>query len=153
MANPFVHIELSTDDLSKAKEFYRGVFGWKLSDMPMGPGMTYTMVDVGTGVGGGMQAKPMPEAPTAWLPYVEVDNVDTTIGKARQGGAHVIVERQEVPGMGALGIFVDPTGAMLGVWQSTRKAPAAKPAAKKTAKKAAPKKAAPKKAAKKSKKR
>ncbi|MDA0337541.1 MAG: VOC family protein [bacterium] len=51
MANPFVHIELSTDDVAKAKKFYRGVFDWKLADMPMGPDMVYTMIDVGKGVG------------------------------------------------------------------------------------------------------
>ena len=64
MANPFAHIELSTDDLSQAKKFYKKVFAWKLNDAK---GMPYTMVDVGKGTGGGMQKKQMP-GPTAWLP-------------------------------------------------------------------------------------
>src|ERR1043166_4140002 len=114
MANPFVHIELNTDDVGRAKKFYKSVFQWKLSDMKM-PGMTYTMVDVGKGVGGGMQKKPMPDAPTAWLPYVEVDDVKKTVAKAQKAGAQVMVDYMEIPGTGAIGIFVDPNGAALGV--------------------------------------
>ena len=38
MANPFVHVELSTTDIAKAKSFYGQLFSWKLEDMPMGPG-------------------------------------------------------------------------------------------------------------------
>ena len=34
MGNPFVHIELQTKDLAKAKEFYSKLFDWKLEDMP-----------------------------------------------------------------------------------------------------------------------
>ena len=70
MPNPFAHIELTTADLPAAQKFYSKVFAWKLRDMP---GMNYTMIDVGGGTGGGMQAKPMPEAPTGWMPYVQVD--------------------------------------------------------------------------------
>jgi hypothetical protein len=51
MANPFVHVELQTQDLSKAKKFYKSLFDWKLQDIPK---MDYTMVDVGKGTGGGM---------------------------------------------------------------------------------------------------
>lgn len=130
MANPFVHIELSTDDVKAAKKFYKGLFKWKVEDMKMGPGMTYTMLDVGkTGAGGGMQAKPMPEMATAWLPYVEVDDVKKTIARAAKLGANIVVPYQPLPGMGALGVFVDPHGATLGVWEKQKKA-AKKPAKK-----------------------
>ena len=79
MPNPFAHIELTTDNLKAAQKFYSKVFAWKLSDVP---GMNYTMINVGTGVGGGMQSKPMPEAPTGWMPYVQVDDVKATVAKA-----------------------------------------------------------------------
>ena len=134
MPNAFVHVELSTDDVSKAKQFYKRVFAWKLKDQKMGPGMTYTMLDVGKGVGGGMMKKSMPEAPTAWLSYVEVDDVKKTLAKARNAGAQVVVDYQEIGAMGAIGVFVDPAGAALGVWQNAKK-PARKPAKKPAAKK------------------
>jgi predicted enzyme related to lactoylglutathione lyase len=44
MANPFVHVELATTDLDKAKSFYRSLFSWQLEDVDMGSGMSYTMV-------------------------------------------------------------------------------------------------------------
>ena len=48
MANPFVHVELHTKDLAKAKTFYGQLFGWQLQDTPMpGGGGTYTMIGVG----------------------------------------------------------------------------------------------------------
>ncbi len=49
------------------------------------PPWPYTMIDVGGGVGGGLQKKPMPEQPTAWLPYVEVDDVKATMAKVFEG--------------------------------------------------------------------
>src|SRR5258706_8361974 len=52
MANPFVHVELSSNDLGAAKTCYGKLFDWKLGDMPMGPDMTYTMINVGEGTGG-----------------------------------------------------------------------------------------------------
>jgi hypothetical protein len=97
----------------------------------MAPG--YLGIDVGKGTGGGMQKKPMPEAPTSWLPYVEVDDVKKTIAKAKKLGAKIMVEYMAIGDMGAIGVFVDPSGAGLGVWELAKKP------AKKTAKKAAKK--------------
>ena len=56
MANPFVHVELNTTDLDKAKSFYTGLFDWQLEEMPM-PGGTYTLIKVGSGTGGGMMSR------------------------------------------------------------------------------------------------
>ena len=151
MANDFAHCELSTGDLATAKKFYASIFNWKLKDMP---GMPYTMVDVGKGkTGGGMQPHPMPGSPSAWMPYVTVADVKATLAKAKAAGANIVLDYQPIGDMGAIGVFVDPQGASLGVWESAKKAPAPKKAAKKkAAPKKAAKKAAPKKAAKKKKK-
>jgi hypothetical protein len=46
MANPFVHVELQTQDPAKARGFYKGLFDWELQDTP---GMDYTMINVGQG--------------------------------------------------------------------------------------------------------
>lgn len=134
MGNPFVHIELNTDDLGVAKKFYKKVFDWTLKDMPE---VGYTMVDVGKrGAGGGMQKKPMPEAPNNWLPYVEVDDVKKTVAKAEKAGAKVLAPFMEIGEMGAIAVLADPTGAAFGVWAQAKKpAKKAKKAAKKAKKK------------------
>jgi predicted enzyme related to lactoylglutathione lyase len=145
MGNAFVHIELATDDLTAAKSFYKTLFDWKLADMP-GGGMEYTMLDVGKGTGGGMMKKPMAEAPTAWTPYVAVEDVSKTLEKAKDAGARVVVERTEIGGgMGAFGVLIDPTGAALGVWEMAKKAASKKKAPKKKASKKAKKPAKKKK--------
>lgn len=121
MANPFVHIELATTDIGKAKEFYGSLFNWKLEDVPMGPGVTYTMVGVGEGTGGGMMAHPVPGAPSAWLAYVQVDDVAAATKKASSLGAKVMRDVTPIPGHGSFSVIVDPTGAHLALWQQQAK--------------------------------
>jgi uncharacterized protein len=121
MANPFVHVELATSDVGKAKAFYGKLFDWKLEDMPMGDGQSYTLIGVGDGTGGGMMKNPMPNGGSMWLPYVLVDDIKAATQKARSLGANVMKDVTEVMGMGSLSIFTDPTGAMIGLWQPKSK--------------------------------
>ena len=116
MANPFVHVELNTTDVDKAKVFYTKLFAWKLEDVPM-PGGSYTMISVGEGTGGGMMKQPMPGAPSMWLAYVQVDDIAAATQKAKALGATVIKDVTEVMGAGSLSIITDPTGAPLGLWK------------------------------------
>jgi predicted enzyme related to lactoylglutathione lyase len=145
MGNDFVHSELATGDLEGAKKFYKSLFTWKLKQL--GPDMgNYVLIDTGSkSSGGGMAPKMMPEQPTAWTPYVQVDSVKRTIAKAESLGAKIVMAYQPIGDMGAIGIFVDPTGAALGVWEKSAPPPPAKKAAKKPAAKKAPAKKAKKK--------
>ena len=120
MANPFVHIELNTTDVEKAKDFYKQLFDWKLTDMEMGPSGTYTMIDVGEGTGGGLLKNPEPGMPSFWLSYVLVDDIKTATEKAKSLGARIFKDSIEVPNMGWLSIITDPTGATLGLWQTKK---------------------------------
>src|SRR6266567_4060155 len=113
MANPFVHVELQTNDAVSARKFYTSLFGWKLQDVPI-PGGTYTMIDVGGGTGGGMMRNPVPGAPSHWLSYVGVD--DST-KKAKELGAMVLMDVTEVGEFGWMSVITDPTGAILAMWK------------------------------------
>ena len=121
MANPFVHVELGTTDIERAKSFYRSLFDWQLNDVEMGAGMTYTMIGVGEGTGGGMMKHPNPGGPSAWLPYVVVDDIGAATGKAKSLGATIMHDVTAVMDEGSFSIIVDPTGAMLGLWQPKAK--------------------------------
>jgi hypothetical protein len=114
MGNPFVHVELLTGDIDKAKDFYGKLFDWKLEDIP---GMDYTMVNVGEGTGGGMMKAPSPDIPPQWLPYVQVKDVAKSIEKAKGLGGTVMKELAEVPGMGWFGVLIDPAGAAFAIWK------------------------------------
>ena len=116
MANPFVHVELHSTDLKKAKTFYSQLFGWKLEDMPLAEG-AYTMIQVGQGTGGGMMQQVVPGAPSSWLAYVLVDDINVATTKAKALGAKVMKDVTEVMGAGWFSIISDPAGAALGLWQ------------------------------------
>ena len=117
MANPFVHVELHTSDLKRAKEFYGKLFDWKLEDTPMPGGGSYTMINVGNGTGGGMLTSPTPGVPPHWLTYVGVDDVRAATQKAKQLGAKVVQDVMEVGEHGTMSVIPDPTGATLAMWQ------------------------------------
>jgi uncharacterized protein len=122
VANPFVHVELNTPDPQKAKSFYSELFQWHLEDVPNPavPTGTYTIIKVGEGTGGGIM-KQIPDGPSGWLAYVEVDDIRVATKKAESLGGEVMKDVTEVVGMGWLSFIRDPTGAVLGLWQSRPK--------------------------------
>ena len=118
MANPFIHVELNTADPEKAKAFYSKLFQWQLEEMPNTaiPAGSYTMINVGEGTGGGIM-KQVPDGPSGWLAYVQVDDIHGATKKAKSLGGEVMKDVTEVMGMGWLSFIRDPTGAILGLWQ------------------------------------
>jgi predicted enzyme related to lactoylglutathione lyase len=114
MANPFVHVELATTDVTKAKAFYTGLFDWHLEEVP---GMDYTLIKVGAGTGGGIMKTVEPDSPSYWLAYVLVDDAVVATDKARSLGATICKEVTEITGIGWFSVITDPTGATLALWQ------------------------------------
>lgn len=124
MPNPFIHVELNSTDPVAARQFYQGMFDWELKDLPLpggSDGQIYTAINVGGGTGGGMMQQQMPGAPSSWLAYVLVPDIEAATEKARGLGATIVKEVTEVPNMGWISILRDPTGAMLGLWQFTKR--------------------------------
>jgi predicted enzyme related to lactoylglutathione lyase len=117
MPNPFIHAELATTNVSKAKKFYSKLFRWKLTDTENEAAGNYTMIDVGEGTGGGIMKQMIPGAGSAWMPYVLVKDIGASTKKAKKLGAKICKGVTEIEGMGSLSIIKDPTGAMLGLWE------------------------------------
>ena len=120
MGNPVVHWELLSKDPAKMSNFYEKVFAWKIKHMPE---MNYRLVDTGGegGINGGIM-KPEHEGP--WpgnmTLYIDVDDLASYREKVVGAGGKILIEEQEVPGMGAFSLFADPEGRMMGLWK-TRK--------------------------------
>ena len=90
----------------------------------MGGGMIYsTFRPTNDSPGGGMMQHPVPGAPSSWLPYVLVDEINAATKKATGLGAKVMRDVTEVPKLGWFSIIIDPTGAPLGLWQINPSAP------------------------------
>ncbi len=111
--------ELMTDDVEKAKAFYSKLFGWTWKDMPMGLGQpSYPIAHVGEkGIGGIMQ-KPK-DAPSFWLTYVSVPDVDRAIARAKEGGGDAIFGPTDVPEVGRLAAIRDFAGAVIAMLKPT----------------------------------
>ena len=119
MANPFVHIELHTGDLAKAKAFYSQLFDWKLEDIATPEdGIPYTMINVGEGTGGGMMTNPAPHESAHWQAFVGVDDIKASTEKAKSLGATVVQDVMDIGEHGWISVIVDPTGASFALWQA-----------------------------------
>ena len=114
MANPFVHIELHTQDPDKAKKFYGSLFDWTLEEYPE---IDFSIIKVGEGTGGGMMKSPMPNAAPQWVPYVLAEDIAASTEKAKFLGATILEDVTEIPDMGWFSMLVDPTGASFALWK------------------------------------
>lgn len=119
MANPFVHCELMSTDPEKSQTFFSKMFDWKFQEMPSPDGTTYSIIKVGDGTGGGLMKNPIPGVPSMWVPYVLVDDLKTATTRLKELGAEVMKEFIEVPNMGSFTIFTEPTGAIMGLWETS----------------------------------
>jgi predicted enzyme related to lactoylglutathione lyase len=110
-------VELSSPDTDAAAEFYRELMGWTATDP--GPPETggYRMFQQGEQRVAGLMGHMQESQPTAWATYVSVADADETATKVKAAGGSVIVEPMDVTDIGRMAVFVDPTGAVFGVWQ------------------------------------
>jgi uncharacterized protein len=120
MTNAFTYAELHTSDPEKAKAFYRKLFDWKTKDMPT-PFGTYTEVQTGHEIEGGIRETETPGLPAQWLTYVNVSDVVESTKKAKELGARPLKECIEVPDVGRYSVLTDPTGALFGLFEPRMK--------------------------------
>jgi hypothetical protein len=109
--------ELMTRDVKKAKDFYGKSLGWTFDDMPMGEGVTYTIIKSNGEMVGGLMPMDGPGfdgMPEHWLSYVAVDDVDKRAKAATAAGGKVMREPWDVPGVGRMAIVAAPGGATQG---------------------------------------
>ena len=125
------HFEIAVDDKEKAKQFYAGVFGWQIMDMPMqtgGGSVSYTIamtteVDPQTqmptapGAINGAIIERTPEI-TSPVITIAVSSIDDALGKVSAAGGSVVQGKQEIAGMGAYAYVTDVSGNVIGLWET-----------------------------------
>jgi len=121
--------ELTTTDQKAAVAFYRGIFGWDVSESPMGPGEVYSMFTLrGQEVGAACTLRPEQRqqgVPPHWGSYISVTNADESVARAKSLGATVLAPAFDVMDAGRMAVLQDPAGAIFMVWQG-KKHPGAK---------------------------
>ncbi len=117
----FCWAELVAQDADKAKEFYKRIFGWDITDVPIGEDKVYSMASINGKDAGAiyqMWAEQKDHGvPTHWAGYVSVSSVDDTVKKAQASGGAVVVEPMDVFDAGRMALIADPTGAVVSLWQ------------------------------------
>jgi predicted enzyme related to lactoylglutathione lyase len=121
-AGSFCWIELVTTDQNAAKQFYTSLFGWSVSDNPMGPGEFYSIFKLhGRDVAAGytLRKDRLDRGVSVhWSLYIAVDNADQAAAKAAQAGGSILMPAFDVMDAGRMAVIHDPTGAVFSVWQA-----------------------------------
>jgi len=106
------YLRIPARDVARSAEFYRAVFGWRISGSPDHPGFSD-----GTGHVIGHWRTDLPAAGEAGvLPYVYVTSLDDTLRAAAERGAELVTPPYP-EGSLSVATIRDPAGNVIGVWQ------------------------------------
>lgn len=111
--------ELITQDPEGSAKFYTELLGWTTDTMEMPGGMSYTMFMNSKGPVAGLMKPPAEkgDAPTTWVNYITVEDLDAVVTKAQELGAHLCMPVMEIPGKGRFAGVADPQGAAIAFWE------------------------------------
>ncbi|MEE9414045.1 MAG: VOC family protein [Acidimicrobiales bacterium] len=115
-------VDLSTVDPSASKSFYSALFGWEWDENPTEQGSSYFMAQLGGKAVAGMMQQPAEQTemgiPSMWNTYVTVADIDATLAKVNSVGGSVMMPKMQVMESGQMAVVVDPTGAVICLWQA-----------------------------------
>ena len=128
MAGPaIVHIEFKSSDFARTSAFYAKLFDWQTQSNASG---SYMKFDGSDGPSGGWVRADLVQSPGP-IAYLTVDDLAAKMDAVEEAGGRVLVRSLPFAGGGEIGLFADPDGNVLGLWQRKNGGgEAAKPAAK-----------------------
>jgi hypothetical protein len=112
-------IDLSSDDPAASRAFYGTLFGWEtdVSDDPEFGGYGIARLPDGGEDVAGIGTKMSPDGPSFWALYIGTDDAEAVGEAVKAAGGIVIMPAFDVGDMGRIGVFQDPTGAFISVWE------------------------------------
>ena len=113
-----VHVEIPSTDDAVQKAFYGDLLGWPAMEIPMGPDFSYTMFNLGEGMGAALSPVGDDIEPGDVILYFESEDLEADMARVSELGGQVLMARQDIPGFGSLGLFLDPTGNRVAFWQN-----------------------------------
>ena len=117
----FVWHDLMTANVAESADFDGKLFGWTTEELDMGEEGIYTMVLADKVPIGGMVKFEMDDVPPHWMPYVAVDDVETTVSKFEDEGGFVCMRPRDIPEVGRFSIVHCPQGGVLSTIKFTSK--------------------------------
>jgi len=119
-----IHFEFQADNVGRAQDFYKNIFGWKIVEVP---GMDYyfvttveadqNMVPKEPGaINGGMLKRSVPgEQPVI---VIQVPSIDEYLKKIPSSGGKVILPKMAVGSFGFYARVSDTEGNVIGLWET-----------------------------------
>lgn len=114
MANPVLWFEVMGADGKALREFYRDLFGWKVSEGNPNNDVDYGLVEAdGVGIPGGIGTSPDGRWSFATF-VVDVDDPAAVLARAEQLGGRTAVPLTRIPGLNMEKAYlVDPEGHVI----------------------------------------
>jgi predicted enzyme related to lactoylglutathione lyase len=111
-------IDMTVDNASGVKEFYKAVVGWTSEDVSMGEYSDYSMLaPSGECVSGICHARGSnADLPPGWLIYITVADVDASAEACKANGGKLLVEPRGLAG-GRFCVIEDPGGSVAALYQ------------------------------------
>jgi len=112
-------IDMTLDDASGVRDFYKAVVGWETEDVDMGGYSDYVMkMPVsGDGVAGVCHARGSnADLPSGWMIYIVVADVEKSVAACVDNGGQVVVEPRGLAG-GRFCVIKDPGGSVAALYQ------------------------------------
>ncbi len=116
-----LYLEIQADDLSRALQFYRAVFGWQFKHVPDLP-VEYWRMET-DGLMAGMLQRPAATPPSecgtnAFVCSLAVQDFDKTASIILSLGGQVALDKFAVPGRCWQGYFIDTEGNTFGIFEA-----------------------------------
>lgn len=115
--NGWLWVELWTNDVNAATEFYENVIGYRTVTVKDGSGGVFQVMGRDQTPHASVIEAPLPDVEPIWLPYMRVDNVDATAREILKAGGSVIVPPQKDGLNVDVAIVADPTGGVFALQQ------------------------------------
>jgi predicted enzyme related to lactoylglutathione lyase len=111
--------DLAVPDLETARRFYGSLLGWAFDIGPAEAGHYSTALVGGRAVAAIGPVPPGAEgAPVAWLTHLAASDAAAAADRAAAAGGQVVVAPMPVMDFGTMAVVLDPTGAVVALWQA-----------------------------------
>ncbi len=109
--NTINYFELPADNIEELKEFYSSIFNWEFEEGK--DTSDYWYIENAGIKGAVLKRRNAEQKPTV---YVEVNSLDECVSKAKNAGAEIVLDKQQVS-EGYFAILKDPQQNIIGVWE------------------------------------
>ena len=118
MTSSLTHFEIYGPEPANLAEFYRGVFGWEVEQMP---GIGYWRIQTGSAetkpLHGGLTFRAIPDL-NGFLLHINVASLDETVARVESLGGSIVRPKTAVPRTAWVTIVADPAKNIFGIWQA-----------------------------------